>query len=227
MKHTTKLLTVLATVIAVFSLTGCPHPVNDNSDTHEHIWEETITKNPTCTNKGEKKLVCKICGEEEIEEIEKLPHSWVEDENHKCHYVCRNCGAKKVQHTFVCGGCDKCGTYEFNGEDDYQLKIEVYKTNVSKTVKTSKYWDDDKTKVDTVYFSFNKSTLSNYNEITVSEVYMGEKDENGEEIPTQEITVNLNDLILCKTSYNIIGISNVDNLKVIRKGINTSQVLVE
>ena len=47
MKHTTKLLTVLATVIAVFSLTGCPKPVGEIDDepievVHEHSWGEGV-----------------------------------------------------------------------------------------------------------------------------------------------------------------------------------------
>ena len=207
MKHTTKLLTVLATVIAVFSLTGCPKPVGEIDDepievVHEHSWGEgVITTEPTCTKKGVRTFTCE-CGAKRTEEVAPLGHD------------------------FQGGYCERCGTYEFNGENDYQLEIEIYKTNISKTVKTCKDWFDNKTKVDTVYFSFNKSTLSNYKEITVYEVYMGEVDENGEEIPTQRITVNLNELILLKTSYNIIEICD-GNVLYLYKGHNLFQVLVE
>ena len=224
MKHTIKLLTLVATLVAVIGLTGCPHPVNDNSDTHEHIWEETITKNPTCTEKGEKKLVCKICGVVETEEIAKLPHSWVEDENDNCHYVCHNCGATKVEHTFVCGGCDKCGTYEFDGEDDYQLEIEIY-NKVSYDLKTCNDWFDNKNKVDTVYFSFNKDNLSNYEkEIKIGTEGVEFVNDFGENIIIKKLSVevSLKDLILLKRSYNI---SN-QHIK-LEKGHNLFQVLVE
>ena len=229
MKHTTKLLTLAATLVAVIGLTGCPGPVNNYEDTHEHIWELVEEVKPTCTTKGTKTYKCKLCEETKVEEVSALGHTWVEEENHSCHYKC-HCGATKEQHTFECGGCDKCGAFEFNGENDYQLEIEIYKTNVSKTVKTCKDWFDNKTKVDTVYFSFNKSTLSNYKGITIKEVNDGEIDENTNElILTQEITVNLNVLILCKTSYNIIEICNgdVQDNKNLHKGHNLFQVLVE
>lgn len=50
-------------------------PVQDSPDTikHEHTWVETITKQPTCTEKGEKKLVCS-CGEKKKESIPALGH---------------------------------------------------------------------------------------------------------------------------------------------------------
>ncbi len=219
MKHTTKLLTVLATVIAVFSLTGCPHPVNDNSDTHEHIWELVEEVKPTCTTKGTKTYKCKLCEETKVEEVSALGHTWVEDENHSCHYKC-HCGATKVQHTFIHGGC-KCGTYEF---DDYQLEIEIYENNVSKNVKTSEDEINNAIIVDTVYFSFNESTLSNYEEIEFSEEWGGELDEYDEEILIYVITVNLNKLILRKTSYNIIDSYDITIQKGQKK---TVQVLVE
>jgi hypothetical protein len=104
MKHTTKLLTVLATVIAVFSLTGCPKPVGEIDDepievVHEHSWGEgVITTEPTCTNKGVRTFTCE-CGEKRTEEIAPLGHD------------------------FQGGYCERCGEYEF--EDGYKLTFYV------------------------------------------------------------------------------------------------------
>lgn len=41
-----------------------------------HTWIETITKQPTCTEKGEKLLKCSVCGEEKTEKIPALGHDY-------------------------------------------------------------------------------------------------------------------------------------------------------
>ena len=234
MKHTTKLLTLAATLVAVIGLTGCPGPVNNYSDTHEHIWEETILTEPTCTSVGQKKLVCKVCGEEKIEEIAKKPHTWdngvISDLSHPCTklYTCSSCGATKTEthHTFECGGCDKCGAFEFDGKDDYQVILNIYKENVDKnTAKKSTSWDDDKTLVGTLYFSFTENNLVNYEEIEIYEV-----DESG--ILTKVVEVNLNTLLHRKTNYNIVEIENGNTARIgieeIKKSKdNTFNILVE
>lgn len=188
MKHTTKLLlTMVVTLVTVIGLCGCPSPVNDYADTHEHIWELVEEVKPTCTTKGTKTYKCKLCEETKVEEVSALGHTWVEDENHSCHYKC-HCGATKVQHTFVYGGC-KCGAYEFNGENDYQIELKIYKDIVR-----SSYWVDTKNYVCSVYFSFNEDSLSNYEEITVLNILT----EN-----TKSALVELQNLLLRKTNYEI------------------------
>ena len=108
MKHTTKLLTVLATVIAVFSLTGCPKPVGEIDDepievVHEHSWGEgVITTKPTCTNKGVRTFTCE-CGAKRTEEVAPLGHD------------------------FQGGYCERCGEYEF--EDGYKFTLLVFEDN--------------------------------------------------------------------------------------------------
>lgn len=49
-------------------------PEPDIIEEHEHTWAEKITKKPTCTEKGEKVLVCS-CGKEKKESIPALGHS--------------------------------------------------------------------------------------------------------------------------------------------------------
>ena len=109
-------------------------------------WE--IKENPTCTEKGSKTRKCSRCGETETVEIDALGHDWVlENENDNIH-KCTNCETT-ADHTFIAGGCDKCGAYEHNKEDDYQIKAYVY----------SSVEDAKKGENETVlYFSFPAST---------------------------------------------------------------------
>lgn len=86
-------------------------------------WE--IKEKPTCTEKGSKTGECSRCGGTETVKIDALGHDWVlENENDDTH-KCTNCETT-AHHTFIAGGCDECGTYEHNKEDDYQIKAYVY-----------------------------------------------------------------------------------------------------
>ena len=98
MKHTTKLLlTMVVTLVTVIGLCGCPSPVNDYADTHEHIWELVEEVKPTCTTKGTKTYKCKLCEETKVEEVSALGHD------------------------FQGGYCERCGKYEF--EKHIEIKV--------------------------------------------------------------------------------------------------------
>ena len=193
MKHTIKLLTLAFTLAAILTLTGCPGPVNtieppvwddgvvtteptcttegvktytcSNGETRTETipalghdmgdkWE--ITKNPTCTEKGSKTRKCSHCGETETVEIDALGHDWVlENENDDTH-KCTNCETT-ARHTFIAGGCDKCGAYEHNKEDDYQISLSIYSS------------EEDPEPIKTLYFSFEKDSLSSYSEIEIDD----------------------------------------------------------
>ena len=68
--------------------------------THEHDWQEqtSLTKSPTCTEKGSKTYKCSKCGETKVEEIQATGHTW------KIHQIatnrseckCTKCGATKA-----------------------------------------------------------------------------------------------------------------------------------
>lgn len=94
---------------------------------HEHIWEEITTdetKAATCTEDGLAVYKCSRCDETKTENI-------------------------PAHHTFIAGGCDKCGAYEHNKEDDYQIMAYVY----------SSVEDAKKGENETVlYFSFSNNT---------------------------------------------------------------------
>lgn len=80
-------------------------PEQDSPDTikHEHTWIETITKQPTCTEVGEKTFKCS-CGEKKKETIPALGHDWGDwvitrqpttTEVGRKQAVCKRCGEKK------------------------------------------------------------------------------------------------------------------------------------
>lgn len=164
MKHTIKLLTLAFMLATILTLTGCPGPVNTVIPcTHENK-KTVIETAATCTETGLEKIICADCGE--VLEKQKLPidpenHDWVlESDTATCTedgektYKCSRCDVLRKEdspahHTFIAGGCDICGAYEHNKEDDYQIMAYVY----------SSVEDAKKDENETVlYFSFPNNT---------------------------------------------------------------------
>lgn len=73
----------------------------------EHDWDDgRIVKEPTCTEEGEKKYICLICGEERIDPIFPLDHAYGPGETKEgsscteageITYECTRCGYKKTE----------------------------------------------------------------------------------------------------------------------------------
>ena len=170
MKHTIKLLTLAFTLAAILTLTGCPGPVNTVVPcTHENK-KTVIETAATCTKAGLEKIICADCGEliEEKEiAIDPDNHDWeLKSDTATCTedgektYKCSRCDETKTEnipahHTFIAGGCDKCGAYEHNKEDDYQISLSIYSS------------EEDTKPIKTLYFSFEKDSLSDYSEIEI------------------------------------------------------------
>lgn len=68
--------------------------------THEHDWQEqtSLTKSPTCTEKGSKTYKCSKCGETKVEEITATGHTWKIHQiaTNKSECKCSVCGATKA-----------------------------------------------------------------------------------------------------------------------------------
>lgn len=62
-----------------------------NQETHTHNYTETIIKNATCTEDGEKKLTCS-CGDSKTESIPSTGHNYGDDDK------CTNCGELNPNH---------------------------------------------------------------------------------------------------------------------------------
>lgn len=77
-------------------------PEPDIIKEHEHTWVEKITKQPTCTEKGEKVLVCS-CGEEKKKSIPALGHD----------YTARVVAPTCTEKGYTIYTCSRCGhTYK-------------------------------------------------------------------------------------------------------------------
>ena len=191
MKHTIKLLTLAFMLAAILTLTGCPEPVNTVVPcTHENK-KTVIETAATCTETGLEKIICADCGE--VLEKQKLPidpenHDWeLKSDTATCTedgektYKCSRCDETKTEnipahHTFIAGGCDKCGAYEHNKEDDYQIMAYVYSS------------EDDAKKGENetvLYFSFPNDTTGIPQIVTIN----------------AGLAINLDDLIQMKNKY--------------------------
>lgn len=197
MKHTIKLLTLAFTLAAIFTLTGCPGPVNT---IEPPVWDDGVVKTePTCTTEGvktytcsngetrtetipalghdhivtysdnicttpgTKTTTCSRCDYSVTENIDALGHSYIwittkittktehGEKIHKCSR-CSHIDETEVIHNFEAGGCDICGAYEHNKEDDYQIMAYVY-SSVEDAKKGEK---GENARV--LYFSFPAST---------------------------------------------------------------------
>ncbi len=113
-------------------------------------WE--ITENPTCTEKGSKTRKCSRCGGIDTVKIDALGHDWVlENENDDTH-KCTNCETT-AHHTFIAGGCDKCGAYKYS---ETQVKVYVYTFNEEKELND----------LGILYYSFEETDKTmNYNDL--------------------------------------------------------------
>ena len=70
-------------------------------DDKEHSWEDwRVIAEPTCTKRGEKVHVCKVCGKEEKESIASLGHDFVETESslEDQKYICMRCGETRSKN---------------------------------------------------------------------------------------------------------------------------------
>ena len=77
----------------------------------EHIFGDyTVTKEPTCTEQGEKTRTCSVCGYSETAEVPATGHTYDSD----CDTDCNVCGAVRVpphSDNDTNGICDNCGAY--------------------------------------------------------------------------------------------------------------------
>ena len=93
--------------------------------------EETITE-PTCTEKGLKRLTCSVCHESHTEEIPALNHNYVN------HVVAPTC-TKKGYTRAICERCNNEFDFDFveaTGEHSYQGVVTTPATCIEKGIKT-------------------------------------------------------------------------------------------
>ncbi len=94
---------------------------------HNHDWQETETKDATCTEKGFITYKCAICDQIKTEELAALGHEW-EDATCTDPKTCSRCGetsGSALGHTDG-AKCERCGlvlfkTLKYTGSGGYQI----------------------------------------------------------------------------------------------------------
>lgn len=69
------------------------HKCNECGEKEDHIYEEKIIKEPTCTESGEKKLICTKCGYSYTEEVPSNGGPHIDENNDD---ICDRCGHKHI-----------------------------------------------------------------------------------------------------------------------------------
>ena len=108
-------------------------------DKAAHTWDSgNITKEPTCTAKGEKTYTCTVCKATKTEEIATTEHTfsdkWKSDDTHHWH-KCENCDeiSGKAEHAYNTDGVCVCGYIKPNTDpmpefDPIDTLDELYNT---------------------------------------------------------------------------------------------------
>ena len=121
----------------------------------EHVWDEgKVTKEPTCTEKGEKVVTCKLCGATKTVEIPAKGHTWDEGkvtteatctEKGVKTFTCTVCGETRTEEIPALGHidenndniCDRCG--ESLGAEPIEGKVVIYYPKDGKVMTTESY----------------------------------------------------------------------------------------
>lgn len=131
-------------------------------DEAAHTWNSgTVTKQPTCTAEGEKKLTCTVCSQTKTETVGAKGHSfgtaWQSDGTNHWH-KCANCTEinEKAAHTwddgeitkaatctekgvrtYTCTACKKTKTEEINAKGHTEVEIPAVEPTCTETGKTA------------------------------------------------------------------------------------------
>lgn len=171
MKHTVKILTLVATLVAVIGLAGCSPNIDakpQEQNTQQETWDDgVVTTEPTCTTEGVKTYTC-TNGETRTEIIPALGHDYgdweitkeatcTEDGEKK--HICKRegCGHFETEvipaaHDYQGGYCEREGcTDPWEFEDGYKATLKVFIDNTEFKKFQSK---DNTAKYELAYYSF-------------------------------------------------------------------------
>lgn len=80
-------------------------PVSD-----KHSWDKVTVKKPTCTERGEAKWTCRVCGKTEMKGLNKIPHNPVPADDFNKEATCDQSGWKGRTKCSECGRTLSYGT---------------------------------------------------------------------------------------------------------------------
>ncbi len=119
---------ILLSMLLLFFFTGCGEC--------EHQYDSgKITKEPTCTDEGETTYTCSLCGETQIERIEKAAHVY-EDKVTK-----ESTFDEEGVKTFTCAGCGDSYTEAIPVLEAEVVVTVTDKVNVPKDTRSGRYSD--------------------------------------------------------------------------------------
>ena len=102
----------------------------------EHEYDNgVITKEPTCTEEGEKTFTCSLCEETKIESVVKKPHIYKEEITKEPTFE------EEGERTFTCKDCDDSYTESIPVRDDEVVVTVTDKSNLPKDINAGRYSD--------------------------------------------------------------------------------------
>lgn len=103
------------------------HICIDCKESELHDYKESIIKNPTCTEKGEKEFTCTKCNGTKIEEIDELGHNFVDG-------VCDRCGSLNLVSREIWSASSLTSTTTNSGSHyDMAYLSNTYSSNIEIT----------------------------------------------------------------------------------------------
>lgn len=117
-----------AVVLLSFALTGCGQC--------EHEYDDgVVTKEPTCTEEGEKTFTCSLCEETRTESVPKTEHTYKEEVTKEPTFE------EEGEKTFTCEVCGDQYTESIPVRDDEVVITVTSKTNLPKDVNEFRFSD--------------------------------------------------------------------------------------
>lgn len=102
----------------------------------EHEYDKgTITKQPTCTEEGEKTFTCSLCEETKTESVAKKSHTYKETITKEPTFE------EEGEKTFTCADCGDSYTESIPVRDDEVVITVTNKSNLPKNTKAGRYSD--------------------------------------------------------------------------------------
>lgn len=115
-------------VLLIFAFTGCGKC--------EHEYDKgTITKQPTCTEEGEREFTCSLCGKTKVEKVDKESHQYEEEVTKEATFK------EKGEKTVTCRVCGDSYTESIPVRDDEVDVIVTNKSNLPKDTNAGRFSD--------------------------------------------------------------------------------------
>lgn len=114
-------------ILLLFALSGC---------SCEHEYDNgKITKEPTCTEEGEKTFICTLCEETKVESVPLIEHSYREEITKEPTFE------EEGEKTFTCETCGDSYTESIPVRDDKVVVTVISKTNLEEDYNVGRYSD--------------------------------------------------------------------------------------